>query len=493
GPVTVSGFQSLAGNRTFTFALNRTADGAFSITVPAGAAVDAAGNASAQTTLSGSFDTVNPVPTVTPTAATFADVPVVFTVSFPEALLDPAAFTTADLVIGGSARPRSVAIAPGGAPQTFLVTLSGMDRTGTVTLEVVAGAVADLAGNPSADSGAASAAFTSGTPPPVNLVGDPQFAVGAPLGTDPLVQFFDPNGSLRFSIPAFDPGFSGAVRTAVGDFTGDGVADVVVGSGPGSPSVVRLLDGVTGKELLRVNPFEPSFTGGVNVAAGDLNGDGVPEAIVTADQGGGPRVQVYRGVDMRKLADFFGIADLNFRGGARAATGDINGDGRADLIISAGFGGGPRISVYDGTTVTTGHPTHLFSDLFVFEQTLRNGVFVAAGDLDGDGFADLIAGGGPGGAPRVLALSGADLVAKKANRAKTLANFFAGDTNNRGGVRLAVKNLDGDGLADLVVGDGEGSGSHLTAYLGKDFVGGVAPAAFGVDIFPGSKDGIFVG
>ena len=52
----------------------------------------------------------------------------------------------------------------------------------------------------------------------------------------------------------------------------------------------------------------------------------------------------------------------------------------------------------------------MFGDFFAFEQTLRNGVFVAAGDLDGDGFAEVIAGGGPGGGPRVLALSGTDLL-----------------------------------------------------------------------------------
>src|SRR5205823_6647964 len=100
---------------------------------------------------------------------------------------------------------------------------------------------------------------------------------------------------------------------------GDGIADLVVGTGPGSATQVRILDGRTGAELFSVAPFEAAFTGGVYVAAGDITGDGIPELIVTPDEGGGPRVEVYRGTDFALIRNFFGIDDSNFRGGARAA------------------------------------------------------------------------------------------------------------------------------------------------------------------------------
>src|SRR5262249_54277025 len=151
-----------------------------------------------------------------------------------------------------------------------------------------------------------------------------------------------------------------------------------------------------------LSPFESSFTGGVYVAAADLDRDGKAEVIVTADQGGGPVVVVYSGAkvatgttgDAAQVTRFLGINDPALRGGARAAAADVNGDGTPDLIVSAGFGGGPRVAGYDGKALAEGGgQVNLFPDFFVFEQTLRNGAFVAAGDVDGDGFADLVAGG----------------------------------------------------------------------------------------------------
>src|SRR5207253_6284505 len=165
---------------------------------------------------------------------------------------------------------------------------------------------------------------------------------------------------------------------------------------------VFVIDGATQAPLFSNAPFELTFLGGVYVAAGDVTGDGVPDVIVTPDLGGGPRVRVFDGANrFAQVADFFGIDDPNFRSGARAAVGDVNGDGTGDLVVAAGFQGGPRVATFDGRSLSSGTPRTLFNDFFAFEQTLRNGVFIAAGDVDGDGLADLIAGGGPGGGPRV--------------------------------------------------------------------------------------------
>ncbi len=319
-----------------------------------------------------------------------------------------------------------------------------------------------------------------------------QFTVGLDRGGDGTVRLQNPDQSQRFAVAASGGSGAAGSRTASADFNGDGVADLVVGTGPGGATRVRVLDGKTQAELFAFDPFEASFTGGVYVAAGDVSGDGLADLVVTPDEGGGPRVRVFSGAGFGQLADFFGIDDPAFRGGARAAVADINGDGVGDLIVSAGFGGGPRVAGFDGTTLGRAAPVKLFADFLAFEPALRNGVFVAGGDLNGDGFAELIAGGGPGGGPRVRALDGKSLLG--GNAQTEVANFFAGDPANRGGVRLAVKDLDGDGRADLLTGAGPGGGSRVTAYAGKSIAAnGTPPELFAFDAQPGFSGGVFVG
>ena len=113
------------------------------------------------------------------------------------------------------------------------------------------------------------------------------------------------------------------------------------------------------------------------------------------------------------------------------------------------------------------------------------------GDLNGDGIADLFAGGGPGGGPRVTVFSGRDLLA---GQQVVLTNFFAGDTSSRSGVRVAVKNLDGDNRADLVVGVNSLSSARVTTYLGSSILpSGPTSPNLEFEAFSGFQVGVFVG
>ena len=78
--------------------------------------------------------------------------------------------------------------------------------------------------------------------------------------------------------------------------------------------------------------------GGVFVGAGDVNGDGRTDLIAAAGTigfGSGPPVKVFDGRDNRELQGFFAF-DAAFMGGARVAAVDGNGDGRDDLLVGAG-------------------------------------------------------------------------------------------------------------------------------------------------------------
>src|SRR5262249_22592602 len=148
---------------------------------------------------------------------------------------------------------------------------------------------------------------------------------------------------------------------------------------------------------------------------------------------------------LQQRASFLGITgDADFRGGARAAIGDVNADGTKDVVVAAGVGGGPRVAGFDGKGVC-GDQEKPVSGFVAFPgddaTSLRNGAYVTVGDVDGDGFADLIFGGGPGGAPRVYGLSGALVSSGDMNAAygAPVANFFVnGNTSDRSGVRVSA-------------------------------------------------------
>src|SRR5215203_1781986 len=113
-------------------------------------------------------------------------------------------------------------------------------------------------------------------------------------------------------------------------------AQMVVGPGSGGGVPEFHLIEPTGTRT--VNAF-PWFLGGINVTLGDINGDGVMDVIVGAGAGpdGGPHVRVFSGTDLSELASFYAY-DPSFAGGVTVAAADVDGDGRADIITGAGPG-----------------------------------------------------------------------------------------------------------------------------------------------------------
>ena len=97
-------------------------------------------------------------------------------------------------------------------------------------------------------------------------------------------------------------------------------------------------------------------------------------------------------------------------------------------------------------------------------------------DINGDGFGDIIAGAGEGGAARVIAFSGKSLM--KGNYTDWLANFFAGPSNTRSGVRVAAADVNGDGVEDIITGPGPNSDGVVRAYTLSAFATGATPVPF---------------
>src|SRR5436189_238787 len=131
---------------------------------------------------------------------------------------------------------------------------------------------------------------------------------------------------------------------------------------------IKVFDGMTGQLTRSYLGFEKTFLGGVYVAAGDVNGDGLADIIVGRDTGK-PQVRVFSGADGSLLSSFF--AYPGFNGGVRVAVGDVNGDGIPDIITGAGKGPAQPLRAFDGQSLAA------LDSFFALDPRTSKGLFVA--------------------------------------------------------------------------------------------------------------------
>lgn len=118
------------------------------------------------------------------------------------------------------------------------------------------------------------------------------------------------------------------------------------------------------------------------------------------------------------------------------ATGDVDGDGYDEIITSTGGTGIPRVRVFerDGTMI---------KQFNAYESTMRSGMTISAGDVDGDGSIDIVVGPRIGGGSTVKAFK---------FDGTEIASFLVGSVNYRGGADVAAIDVDGDGKAEIITG-----------------------------------------
>src|SRR5262249_33708855 len=125
-----------------------------------------------------------------------------------------------------------------------------------------------------------------------------------------------------------------------------------VGASAGGGPTVAVYRAGTGQYLYSFFAFDPNFTGGCRVALGGVHGDGIPDLLIVPGAGGGPNVRVFSGADGSLLMNFMAY-DPTFTGGLFVAAGDLNGDGRADVITGPDAGMKSEIKAFSGLNGST--------------------------------------------------------------------------------------------------------------------------------------------
>jgi beta-glucosidase len=330
-----------------------------------------------------------------------------------------------------------------------------------------------------------------GAPPPA--LPFVTFAVGSSNGR---VEVFERDNTLVGDFAPFGAAYGGPVSVAVGDVNGDGYNDLVVGAAKGNPDV-RVYDGrafargtfdpaqPNASLLAQFFPYALQFNVGANVAVGDVTGDGFAD-IVTGATAGNPDVRVYSGKDIARhsfspngaslVAQFFPYA-LQFDVGANVAVGDVNHDGYGD-IVTGPTAGNPDVRVYSGKDIARGAfdpaGASQLAQWFAFAIDFDVGVNVAVGDTEGDGDGDVIT-GATSGNPDVRIYSGKDIALGNFDpnhpEAGQLDQFFAFSLGSDGGVTVGAADFEHHGRADILTGSTKGPSYRVVAGNAQ----GVAP------------------
>ncbi len=164
---------------------------------------------------------------------------------------------------------------------------------------------------------------------------------------------------------------SGA-SVAMGDVDGDGKDEIITGAGPGGGPHVRVFEADGTAKSIWFMAFHPDYRGGIDVAAGDVDGDGRDEiGVCQKTQQAWCKVYKYN-TSHTLLGEWKAYGD--FEVGASLDMGDIDSDGKAEIVTGAGFSGGPQVRAFekDGTAFSK-------VNFFAYDENFRGGVDVAIG------------------------------------------------------------------------------------------------------------------
>lgn len=258
----------------------------------------------------------------------------------------------------------------------------------------------------------------------------------------PRAGVYDADGTLLHYFPNVSPGSS----VAVGDINRDGEDEIVVGSPPGDEPRVTVYN-KNGGHMYAFQPYGDGMIAGFTIAVGDVTGFGNIEIVTVPRRGAGAHVMRFDGLTGKKLNPGFLAFTPHFHGGANVAVGDVDGDGRGEIVVGAGPGS-THVAVFDGEG---NNEFNLFPYESIDNKPAPWGSVVDTIDIDGDGVEEIIVG------PQKNTTADIKVFTRRQERTS-----FRAYGNFTGGVSVSAN--DSGGGARVILGAGQGGGPHVTQF-----------------------------
>jgi len=264
-------------------------------------------------------------------------------------------------------------------------------------------------------------------------------------GQIPEVLIMDDKGGLQRSFLAYNKNFLGGVNVATGDVNQDGQAEIVTAPiSKGGPHV-RIFNNF-GQLLSEFFAYPNTWQNGLNIGVGDINSDGRDEIITAPASGLGSEIKVFD--DSGLLLARFDAYGEKFRGGVNLSVSDVNGDNRDEIITTPASSGGPHVRIFN-------YSGQVLAQFFAYTNKTNRGVQVTAGDIDNDGWAEIITVPARGEAPMI------NVFDYTGNLESSFIGFSKYLTT---GLRLLAKDISGDQMPEILAIPSKGAAALLRVY-----------------------------
>jgi hypothetical protein len=260
-----------------------------------------------------------------------------------------------------------------------------------------------------------------------------------------VLRVYDNNFQFVNELKIFSGDIFHGLNFQLVDVNNDQAKEIVAGAVKGDEPFVRVLD-FNGTLLSSFFPFPDKFRGGINVTAGDVDGDGSVEIIVAPDSGFDPIVKIYN--QAGQLKKQFLAFDKTYKNGLEVVAGDVDGDGKIEIVVAPHKGSVANVKIFDGQG-------KLKKTIPVFSSAIKGGVNLTLGDVNKDGTADIVVATRSDAPPRVRAFDFAG---------KELLNLTAYAKTFKGGVSIRVADWNNDGKMEIITAPGAGGGPHVKVF-----------------------------
>jgi hypothetical protein len=222
---------------------------------------------------------------------------------------------------------------------------------------------------------------------------------------------------------------------------------IITASLSGTNSKVKVISSHR-KEILKVVPFVKWYKEEVSVAFGDINRDGKDEIIVGAGKNALPTIKIYD-LSGNLIKEFLAF-EKSFRGGVEVAVDDVDGDMFLDIVATRAYGDKPEIKIFNGNYEEIGN-------FVIFPKRFKTGLRLAIGDINGDCVKEIIV------TPRQ---GEPEIVAFRVDGLK-IADFSAFESSYKEGLSITAGDFNNDGIAEIVASTIKGHRAEIKFFNSK--------------------------